>query len=219
MNYDEQTTKHWNPIVRLSHLTRSQMARDFVMDRFPKADVMDYGCGTGTQLQLLAEAGHSGRRFGYEPFQAHAGKGYEAISDASAARNIDLVLLLEVIEHLDAKDIAEFSDICKSSLKKGGRILVSCPIELGPILLVKEAKRMFDWKRKSEYRVGELAAAALLGRPGPRAPDIKASHRGFDFRQVPSLLKSFQLEEKWYSPMRKLPWFMNSQAFFVFVKL
>jgi hypothetical protein len=85
----------------------------------------------------------------------------------------------------------------------------------GAALPVKQAVRSVLFRRYSDYSIGEIARG-VVGLPVDRAKDILLSHKGFDHRVLADLLTTrLRLLQTIYSPFRNLPWWSNSQAFFV----
>jgi hypothetical protein len=86
----------------------------------------------------------------------------------------------------------------------------------GATLPIKQAVRSILFRRYSDYSIVEIARG-VLGLRVDRAKDILLSHKGFDHRVLLGLLQSkLRLHRTIYSPFRSLPWWSNSQAFFVF---
>jgi hypothetical protein len=144
---------------------------------------------------------------------------YSEYNDILKFAPFDVITVFEVIEHLSDMQFDEFllrTDelFCRNK----GTILVSVPIEIGPVLIPKEIYRILT-KRKIEYKTLEFLKAAFFGIPGQRLENSSrgyGSHKGFDFRQ---LLKRFQ-SKGWdvtilgYGPLPFNWWYGNSQIFF-----
>ena len=83
----------------------------------------------------------------------------------------------------------------------------------GLALPLKLASRRLLYRRRGDYRWGEVLRG-LLGRPVPRAANVRASHKGFDHRALRRLLeRHFTIEATRRSPFAWLPWWASSQVF------
>jgi hypothetical protein len=86
----------------------------------------------------------------------------------------------------------------------------------GAALPLKEVSRALLFRRFSDYSFVELLKGTF-GMGVPRAENILWSHKGFDHVRLFNRLKrEFSLESNSYSPFPNLPWWLNSQAFYVF---
>ncbi len=85
---------------------------------------------------------------------------------------------------------------------------------IGGALLMKELNRSILFRRKSDYSASELAAG-VMGRSVARPEDRNPTHKGFDFRWLRGLIRErFVIETEILSPL-PLPWWANSQVFFI----
>ena len=220
VSYDRQTLKTPNPIARFAHRRRYATTLDLVSRLVPdRGRLLDFGCGTGSFLIQLAEAKPGLDLFGFDPESGHVAQQYAHVANMLAVpdASLDVVCCFETLEHLHPHEFADFVAHTKRVLRANGLLVVSVPIIGGPPLLIKELNRMVLFRRKTDYLTGELLQAALFGRPAPRADNIRGSHKGFDFQALRGgLLKEFALIETRYSPIPALPWFLNSQVFWVF---
>jgi 2-polyprenyl-3-methyl-5-hydroxy-6-metoxy-1,4-benzoquinol methylase len=101
------------------------------------AQVLEVGCGSGATLQWLQQAGRCTRTVGIEAFEDAAqrartcvdtvllGNAEELVSAAFAPASFDLVLCLDVLEHL--VDPWSFMVRLPGLLKPGGCVLASIP--------------------------------------------------------------------------------------------
>lgn len=105
-------------------------------------------------------------------------------------------------------------------LNGGGTLIISVPVIGGPTLLLKEINRMILFKRKSDYSLKELLLASFLCIPAKKPENPRLTHKGFDFRELEKeLATAFYLIDKTYSPFPVLPWYLNSQVFYVCSKI
>ncbi len=216
--YSRQTLDTANPIARYAHRQRYRLSLDRAAAEVPEGGtVLDYGCGEGTFLNALGEARPDVRLLGFDPESGHVPDRYELVTDMAdvAAASVDLLCCFETLEHLYDGEIATFAAAAARVLTPGGRLLVSVPVIGGPPLLLKELNRSIMFRRRSDYRAGELLAASFAGRPAARPDNIRVTHKGFDHRAVLAKLDGFGVEESACSPFHRLPWWLNSQAFTV----
>jgi len=167
----------------------------------------------------LKAAGRTDERLtGYDPFMQPAFPGVEVVSsvDQVAAGSVDCLTVLEVCEHLDQ---AETDELLARVLRPGGTLLVTVPIVIGPVILLKEAARMLLFRRRTDLSMRELLACALWGAVPRRADNIKHSHRGYDWRITRRLLDlRVGPVRTVFSPFRWFgPW-LNSQALLAVVR-
>jgi cyclopropane fatty-acyl-phospholipid synthase-like methyltransferase len=220
--YERQTLDHPNPIARYAHRTRMRRSTRLVMPYLTgSATLLDYGCGQGRFLGDLAPAlaGQTVTLLGYDPHQSAQFDGYRIVSDPDdiAPLTVDVITSLEVCEHLTDDEMRAFVDFAGTVLKPTGRLLVSVPIMVGPALLAKELSRSLLLRRGTDYATGDLLKAAIAGAATPRAVDIKASHRGFDWRHTLATLRErFPLEHTEFSPLPFGHWYGQSQAIMLF---
>lgn len=219
--YEQQTLDHPNPLARFAHRARLRRALSLALAFTPRGGtVLDYGAGHGRFLHLLrgdlARAGRAGERLlGYDPFMKPIFPGVEFVQaiEAIPSGAVDCVTALEVCEHLDDSESAAFVACVRRVLRKGGTLLVTVPIVIGPVILPKELARMILFRRWTDLTPLELMACAWLGKAPRRADNIKHSHRGYDWRRTRELLACEVGEVRvGFSPFRRLgPW-VNSQA-------
>lgn len=221
LEYSQQTINARNPIARFAH--RSRLARSIAHATkiLPTGGtLLDFGCGIGDFLIALRAVRQDADLVGFDPYQGKPSAAYNRIHDIRAAPSsaADVLCAFEVLEHLTDEEIETFLLEARRMLKPGGKLLISVPIIAGPTLLLKEANR-YRMFRRLEYSVPELVAAAFLGKPAPRAVDRKTSHKGFDFRAALAMVQgSFALRSSDLCPFQNLPWWLNSQVFWIFAR-
>ncbi len=216
-NYDKNTIHSANPFARLAHRMRVRFSIS-IADRWAPIGgrILDFGAGTGLFLEHIGNQRRDLHLFGIEPYMAVQSNNacflphLDAIDDCSQ----DLVTAFEVCEHLYDNEMNEFLSGALRVLRTSGKLIISVPIMLGPVVLLKEMNRILS-VQKFDYSVAELIAA-VLGKSVERPENIKISHKGFDFRRFVLVLEPrFAIQEVIYSPFRRLPWWCNSQVFFV----
>lgn len=224
-------------LVRHGHRTRFAKAAA-VVDRLRPAALLDYGAGDGALFKVL------GSRNGFVPERLVAydpnpdgiqglqeqlsGLDFPATATtdlaAIAGQKFDLILCLEVLEHMPLLERFKFYRLCAEQLNPGGRCLIDVPVEVGPTLLVKHLGRVYLKARPSEYRPAELARIVLGATafdparydPGDSSTWIQ-NHKGFDHRLFSKELRAhFVVEEVFVTPLGRLPaWLFNQEIFFL----
>lgn len=217
--YQNQTFNTPNPIARYAHRARLRRALDYADRLLPASGcLLDFGCGTGDFLNAFAQRRGDADLVGFEPFMPAQPGGSLRVGNMAdiQSASIDLLCCFEVLEHLSDADFAIFIEQGRRVLKPGGRALVSVPIIGGLTLLLKEGNRAIMFRRRSDYTALELLRASFLGVPAPRPAVRLLTHKGFDFKATENALKStYGLSERELCPFPWLPWWLNSQAFFV----
>jgi SAM-dependent methyltransferase len=217
VSYAAQTLDTPNPIARYAHRQRYKASFDRVTGEVRDGGtVFDYGCGQGDFLNTLADLRPDLTLIGFDPESGHEAERYAPVDDPARVEpaSVDLVCCFETLEHLYDDEIVSFLDTADRVLVPGGEILISVPVIGGPTLLLKEANRAILFRRRSDYSARELVAASFGGRPAPRPDDIRATHKGFDFRALLARLgERFEVTNVVCSPFPALPWWLNSQVF------
>jgi cyclopropane fatty-acyl-phospholipid synthase-like methyltransferase len=222
--YEKQTVDNPNPIARFAHRTRLKKSKRLLLPFLAESAVLlDYGCGQGRFLHDIAtdmnEQTPHVELLGYDPYQSAQYDGYRIVSDptAIAAQSVTILTCLEVCEHLTDSETQEFIDFGLHALAPNGKMLVTVPIMTGPAVLLKELSRSILFRRRSDMTGRELFKAAFLGIPARRADDIKASHRGFDWRVTQRrLLESFHCVNIEFSPLPFKGPYWQSQVLMLF---
>lgn len=124
----------------------------------PRRDccILDAGCGTGGNLNLLSEFGHVvGMEFNQEAIQSTKGKRIGKTIRGKFPQlpfkkeSFELIVVLDVLEHLD--DDEDFLKGVASLLKPGGFVVVTVPAFS---ILWSEHDRIHHHRRR--YRLNEL---------------------------------------------------------------
>jgi len=216
--YERYTIHSPNPIVRFAHRSRTSKSVQIAGQSLPRGgSILDFGAGTGLMLRSLGDARPDAELIAIEPYQQHSGDArirYVASFDQLEGRKLDVITAFEVCEHLTDEQLEDFFQASLGSLKSDGRIIISVPIVVGPLLPLKEINHMVLYRRRPEYTFGEFVmnlAGMEIRRPKVRL----GTHKGFDFRWMRRQIeKRFAIEKEFYSPLA-LPWWLNSQAFFI----
>lgn len=219
ISYETQTLKNPNPLARFAHQARYRTSLNLVKHFAPTgATVVDFGAGQGEFLHQLGRVRSDLRMFAFEPFMhiEHPEIQTRTSMDHFADHSIDVLCAFEIFEHLAPGFIDQFVSQARRICKASTTIIISVPIMQGIGLPIKEVSRAILFRRRSDYSLGELLRgtfALSVNRP----TDILTSHKGFDQRALYSRLSTdFQTVERFFGPIRILPWWCNSQAFLVF---
>jgi hypothetical protein len=182
--------------------------------------VVDFGAGTGHFLNTLRQKRSDLVLWGIEPFMTPSQPladhcKYVGSFAALEAGEVGAVTALEVCEHLTANELHAFLYDVDRVLAPDGVLIVSVPIMVGFAILPKELNRMITFRRRSEYSVREVITALCGGSVEPPA-NPKPTHKGFDFRRLEDKIGAvFSIKEQRCSPFAGLPWWLNSQLFFI----
>lgn len=230
-------------LIGWSHRSRFEMGLRLARE-FDARRILDYGCGDGTLLAMLASVeSRMEEGVGCELYRKDVEDCQRRFDSASRLRfclvtetdqeahraRYDLILCMEVLEHV--VDLDTVIDRLKWLLADGGTLVVSVPVEIGPSLLLKQtARRIAGWRGlgdypgTSPYTWPELAASLFAGpaqhieRPLHRNPDgtIFHDHKGFNWKALRQRFdEGFVVEQVLASPVNWLPVGMASQAWFI----
>jgi SAM-dependent methyltransferase len=222
--YADSTQGSRDRLRKFSHQTRFDVAIS-LFDAHSASSILDFGGGDGAFLSLLQS--QSKRRFEcvlFEPFMdvmpsedfIHLDV-WEAVTNRASDTKFDVVFCQDVMEHFAPHRQEDALARIASVMAPDGKLILSVPVELGPVAVVKNFGRWKYRKGSPEIYTYANILKSLLGRPIPtaRSGDDYISHMGFyytDFRRL--LARHFVLEKTVASPFLKLPPAMNSQVFF-----
>lgn len=223
-SYASKTYASGDPLRNFSHRNRFDVA-EALLDLPKDAHVLDFGGGDGAFLDMLHRK--TDKQFDavlYEPHMhvlpsdafIHVSS-WEAVHGAAAKRPFDVVVCQEVMEHFAPQLQDQALARIASVMAPEGKLLLSVPVELGPVALIKNLGR---WKyRKADEKIytwpNLLRSLFVLPIPYARSGENYLSHMGFyytDFRRV--LARHFRIDITVGSPFRALPLALNSQVFF-----
>jgi SAM-dependent methyltransferase len=235
-------------LVSFSHRRRFQVGLDLVAPLAAGKRILDYGCGDASFIHALlaadcaplevigAEISDALVEDCYRRFPARADLRFVHVNRLSALASqspIDLIVCMEVLEH--AVEPEHLLDEMYSLVNEGGLVIISVPVETGPVLLLKQAVRITagwrgigDYRWTSRYSLVEYWKSMFAGssphilRPVHRPPDSLPyhCHKGFNWRYLQSKIAArFQIRRVFGSPFPKLPPFAGSQVWFVAEKV
>lgn len=222
VSYERQTRESPNPLARFAHRFRHTYGTELLATSAPSGgSVVDFGAGTGALLHSLVERRPDLTTIAVEPYMQVTdfdGRVVPSLSDVDAA-SVDILAAFEVCEHLPDDDVEQFLVDADRVLRDDGQLIISVPIMVGPVVLLKVSNRAWQNRERPEYSLRELGRA-LAGLQVPRPSDRGPTHKGFDFREFDRTVQgSFRRCGVVRSPMRSLPWWANSQVFVTYRKL
>jgi 2-polyprenyl-3-methyl-5-hydroxy-6-metoxy-1,4-benzoquinol methylase len=224
--YLRQTTDSPNPIARLAHKARHELALQLVSQKLRQGgSVLDFGCGpAGLFLKQLANIRPDARLLGHDVSlkAEETATHFKFVRDLQQLHDhqLDIITCFEVYEHMYKHEHEELWMAIKRLLTPGGYFIMSVPIISGPMLLLKEMNQALFYAKKPEnrYTIKELVLAAFFGIPAKPPASPRETHKGFDFRAAEAdISRHCNLSQKLYSPFTSLPWYFNSQVFFAAV--
>ena len=178
---------------------------------------MDFGAGSGLLLHELRGRFPAADLIGVEPYMQSSYPGSARyIRDLAELEpgSADLIGAFEVCEHLYEPELQEFLSQSARALGAGGRLIVSIPITLGAAAVAKKLNYML-FRGDRDFRFKKTLRAAF-GLAADRPPNPRITHEGFDFRWLRGLVSDkFAIERTYVSPFPRLPWYLNSQVFYV----
>lgn len=226
-------------VIAWSHQGRFQRGRELAAAA-GGSRLLDYGCGDGGFLKQVrgafaecwgAEVSASQVEYCRRRFAGQAGLDFCLASELSArhpAESFDVIVCMEVLEHLPTKTLDAVVADFRHLVRPGGLVLVSVPIEIGPTLAVKQVmRRLAAWRGLGDYRYMEkyapgefltmffATAATAISRPmfdaGSENPFH--GHKGFNWRTLRRrLARDFTVERTTYSPLWTPGGLLSSQV-------
>ena len=181
--FDREAADRWAPC--LDHYLRGWLPerRD--------ARIADLGCGDGRLLYLLSKRGY-GNLTGVDVSEAQtriARQVADPVLTMDAAdwlrecdEPLDLVLAIDLVEHLTRNEALEFLDLCAARLRPGGRLILQTPNGQSPFA---GAVRHGDITHEQCFTPSLLAA--LLERAGLTGVETREAGpvpRGYSFRST-----------------------------------
>lgn len=224
MPYANWTYKARNPIQRLSHKRRFEKTARLIERVLPEGgSLLDFGCADGFLLsKLVGRLPSSAVLHGYEPFpDSKVDDSLIIFNDESqlSGRLYDVVSCFEVLEHFSAQNAEKLIRTMKQHLSPDGLLVISVPVEGGPVGLFKGlTRKMFDRRLRHQYTWRNLWRTLwYLPLDEWRQGEGYLDHIGFYFRNLlPILEKDFSLQSMEYSPFPFPGQLFNSQIYAVF---
>ncbi len=228
-------------VVAWSHGSRFRLAARLASSG-AGGRLLDYGCGDGTFIALTH--GTFAEAVGSDIDAAQLAECRRRFVDMPGVRFVrtaeldgttaayDVVTCMEVLEHCVDGERRRVLDDLRGLVVRGGWVIISVPIEVGPALLGKQLFRAIaawrghgDYQYRERYSPREMLAAALA-RPRlaraeyevdtPSGPMRYCGHKGFDWRVLQrEIAERFDVERRLFTPLGALGALLNSQVWFV----
>jgi SAM-dependent methyltransferase len=228
-------------IIRWSHTARFRLAMLLAGDH-QAGRLLDYGCGDGTFMGLVAdrfavcigadvdEVQIDDCQSRFAPLPNLHFCLVRDLSDARHARAYDVVTCMETLEHCLEPIVDRVLDDLQRLCAPDGRIVISVPIEIGPVFFIKFIVRklaalrgLSDYARYETYSLGDAWRMAfatkdtIVARPayGPAGAPYH-SHYGFNWRRLRiKVADAFELKRTLFSPAGWCGGWLSSQVWFV----
>ena len=173
-NFTNLAQEWWNPQGKFAILHKILPIRmKYILDNInsnniKKLHVLDLGCGGGLTCEALAKLGANVTGIDFikqniEIAKKHAIKSnlkisylHKDLDGIKIKEKYDLILLLEVIEHMD--DWKELIKKLKNSLKPKGKLIISTINKtfLSKIFAIYFAENIFKWVPKNTHKYDKL---------------------------------------------------------------
>ncbi|MEE9440062.1 MAG: methyltransferase domain-containing protein [Saprospiraceae bacterium] len=221
--YYKQTYYHKNAIKRYAHQTRVRVAISLLAPLAQKTKVLDFGCGKGYFVHQLKDKINCDI-IGYDKYLKSESPLVTNDEDIVSKSNYyDVITCFETLEHCHEETRDKILDKIHSLLKTNGKLLVSVPIEIGPISIFKNLFRFKNALAKhSEFNLKNIIKCAFYNPPKDfRKSQPYPGHFGWDHRDLEKILKNlegFTYSKKSYSPFSIPSIWINSQVFYLLKK-
>jgi 2-polyprenyl-3-methyl-5-hydroxy-6-metoxy-1,4-benzoquinol methylase len=228
-------------VVRWSHGSRFDLARRLVAP-FAGGRLLDYGCGDGTFVAMVHADFRETAGVDVDPRQIAEcdarlgglpGVRFGLTRDLAArdTGSWDVVTCMEVLEHCLAAERRRVLDVLAGTVRHGGHVVISVPIEIGPSVagkqlfrLVAGLRQLGDYRHRERYSAVEIVQS-IFGKKvdrvvftGTGADDAYQyhGHKGFDYRDLEKEVTTrFTIVRRLFTPMPWLGPVLNSQVWFV----
>jgi SAM-dependent methyltransferase len=222
-NYSKATYNSPNPLRRFSHRTRFKKSYSLI-DLKKDELLLDYGCGDGHFLEQLQQNFSPQNLIGYEPDSSAYIYNNTKVTNKIAElfdknMKFDKISCFEVLEHCKQQTQQDILNNLSELLEKEGRVVISVPIEIGIVALIKNLMRfrLNSSRRFDGYNFKNILYS-LFGLPLTEYRNSKESlsHMGFYYTDLETLiLEKFIIEKKIMSPFSFFNQWCNSQVFYV----
>jgi len=225
-SYHYKTYNAKNFLRRFAHQTRFKNSIKSILLK-DNLSILDFGCGDGLFLNLLND--HSNYKnltlVGFEPYMEKLEnnsitiyKNWEDIKEyLNHNPTFDYVTCFEVMEHFCIEKQRESLEMIKNILNKDGVLILSVPIEIGIPAIIKNIIRRIDTPNSKLIYNYKNIKSSLFGTPLPEYRECGKylSHMGFYFKDLEKvIIENFDIESKFYSPLRGFNFNFNSQVFY-----
>ena len=228
-------------IIRWSHSARFRMAMALV-GAHPAGRLIDYGCGDGTFMGFVAD------RFALcVGADVDAGQIDDCRSRFAGLRSLRFCLVrdlkgeehtqayavvtcMETLEHCLEPVVDQVLSDLRGLCAPDGLIVISVPIETGPVFAIKYIVRKLaavrglgeyagyeTYSLRDAWRMTFATKRTVIARPAYGAAEAPYhSHYGFNWRRLrEKVAQTLVLETTYFSPMGWCGGWLSSQAWFV----
>lgn len=124
-----------NRVDDAAYRDHGRVLRDLLVPYLPAnrdAQIVDVACGTGYAVHALQTAGYTRvRGIDLSPEQVEIARGRGLPVEhgdlfpylEARPQSLDAVIALDILEHLDRDELLRFFDLCRESLRPGGRLI------------------------------------------------------------------------------------------------
>ena len=199
-------------------------------DRF-----LDYGCGDGYLLKILAKKTNSDHLSGYEPYSGMFKQAQNKLKDTKVNifnkfdgikdQKYDKISSLDTCEHLTDEDLNIHFKNINQLLKENGTILITVPVEIGLPAFFKNTYRYIKGKHYDNLNFKNFIKSIFGLRIERKVCQIDEglryifSHIGFDHRKFElKLAKFFQIKKKESRPFPFFKTFFNNTVYYLLKK-
>ena len=227
-DYAGSTHHSQQPLRRFAHLRRFDVALALLRPEAGQS-VLDLGAGDGYFLRRVAEVAPRSRLTAVEPDPKMAQRLRDVLHTQIESERVqiladgeelqpsqfDRLVCLDVMEHLPRRLQRRALQLLHRSARPGARLVVSVPVEVGPVGLIKVLARFFNHEPIDSWRHVLLG---LFGKAVPRPDaDYIATHTGFRYSDLEIEIHDspWALEHRQFSPWAIGGWLLNSQVLYV----
>jgi SAM-dependent methyltransferase len=234
MAYADITLNDKNPFKRFLQRRRLSDALSLVRCRPHPRIIVDFGAGDGEFCRRLANRYPEAKILCYEPTVQLRQEAVERLKELPQVAILDSVeqlplnaadwvFCMEVFEHLPAKQTADALAAIRGALSEQGIAIIGVPVEILFPALLKGVFRMT--RRLGSFDTGpKNILHAAFGRPPQDRPIVELAadapyyhlHLGFDHRKLQKQLEEqYRLQRVVASPLKFLPFWLNSEVYFI----
>lgn len=199
------------------HNLRFEWLRSHISEQAGQYSLFELGCFDARSLNFLQQPSrYLGADAGVENGLQLAQKKFESLSWADAVQSLnaqslqayenesfDYSIALETLEHVPPEVLPGYIAFMAKVTKK--RLLVSVPVEVGPVFLAKHTAKNLSpsWRGGEEYKFSEILWATL----GKVEHVERHEHKGFDYRALVRLINQyFEVVAIEGIPFKQLPY-------------
>lgn len=228
-------------VIAWSHRSRFETAAALIGEN-PQLNLLDYGCGDGTFLSMIASRFSEVVGVDIDSHQIEDCKDRfstigntrfyitEQLQAKPYDQSFDVVVCMETLEHCPEPILNDILQDIQRLCKPQGKVIISVPIETGIPFLIKLALRSAAaWRGFSEYKSYEpyslpnalkmlfATQNTVVERPIYGLPKMPHhSHYGFNWKHCKQQVEQyFKVESVCFSPLNQLNGIAASQVWFV----